>query len=79
VSLAGRAEYLTGPHALLRKLWRSYRVTPASAGRRAFARYASVLLVDSRGEERVLYQQEQLTPEALAHDIGKLNGEPSHP
>jgi hypothetical protein len=31
-----------------------------------------VLLIDSHGSRRVLFGQEQLTPEALAHDIGKL-------
>jgi protein SCO1 len=72
VSLAGRVHYLTGPPSRLRTIWRSYRVTPASAGRAAFARVASVLLIDGHGHERVIYQQEQLTPEALAHDIGKL-------
>ncbi len=72
VSLAGRVRYLTGPPARLRKIWRAYRVTPASAGRKAFALHASVLLIDGRGDERVVFQSEQLTPESLAHDIGKL-------
>ncbi|HWJ51422.1 MAG TPA: SCO family protein [Solirubrobacteraceae bacterium] len=72
VSLAGRVRYLTGPPSQLRKIWRAYRVTPASAGRRAFALHASVLLIDGRGDERVVFQSEQLTPESLAHDIGKL-------
>jgi protein SCO1/2 len=72
VSLTGRVRYLTGPPPRLRNIWRSYRVTPASAGRRAFALHASVLLIDPQGEERVVFQSEQLTPESLAHDIGKL-------
>ncbi|HEX5853811.1 MAG TPA: SCO family protein [Solirubrobacteraceae bacterium] len=79
VGLTGRVRYLTGPPARLRELWRSYRVTPASAGRAAFSRHASVLLIDRHGDERVLYQQEQLTPETLAHDIGILDGDPTHP
>jgi len=79
VSLTGRVEYLTGTAAQLRKIWRQYRVTPASAGRRAFAKYASVLLLDAHSDERVLFQEEQLTPESLAHDIGKLDGDPTHP
>ena len=79
VSLTGRVNYLTGPPARLRQIWRAYRVTPASAGRQAFAHVASVMLVDPRGDERVIYQQEQLTPEALAHDIGKLDGESTDP
>lgn len=72
VSLSGRVSYLNGPVAQLRTLWREYRVTPAAAGRRAFDLHASVMLLDRRGSERVLFQQEQLTPESLAHDIGKL-------
>jgi cytochrome oxidase Cu insertion factor (SCO1/SenC/PrrC family) len=72
VSLAGRAEYLSGPRRRLQAVWRSYRITPPSRSRNAFQRAASVLLIDRRGRERVLLGLEQLTPEALAHDIGKL-------
>jgi hypothetical protein len=54
-------------------------VKPAGAGRSEFDRYASVLLLDAQGRERDLFEQEQLTPESLAHDIGKLAGEPTHP
>ncbi len=79
VSLTGRVRYLTGSLSQLKRIWRAYKVVPASAGPTAFARYASVLLIDHRGDERVLFQTEQLTPESLAHDIGKLDGEPTHP
>jgi protein SCO1/2 len=79
VSLVGRAAYLTGTHAQLAPLWRAYHLTPPSSGRSAFARAASVLVVDGAGRERVLFGLEQLTPEALAHDIGKLDGEPGRP
>lgn len=72
VSLTGRVHYLTGPLAQLRPIWRAYRVHPATAGRAAFDRFAFLLLLDARGRERVLFEPEVLTPEALAHDIGKL-------
>lgn len=72
VSLSGRASYLTGTPAQLRKLWRAYRVTPASAGRKAFAGAASVVLIDAQGDERVIFGEEQLTAESLAHDIQAL-------
>ena len=72
VSLTGRVRYLTGSLSQLRPVWRAYRVHPASAGRAAFDRYAFLLLLDARGRERVLFEPEVLTPEALAHDIGKL-------
>jgi protein SCO1/2 len=74
VSLSGRVHYLTGSEAELGPLWRAYRVKPASAGERTFAEYAPVVLIDARGDERVLFQSEQLTPEALAHDIRRLGG-----
>jgi len=79
VSLTGRVHYLTGSPAQLRSIWRAYRITPANSGRKAFDSFASVLLVDGEGRERVLFESEQLTPEGLAHDIGKLDGDPTHP
>jgi protein SCO1 len=79
VSLAGRAYYLTGPPSQLHTIWRAYRATPASAGRVAFDSAATVLLIDPAGLERVEFGVEQLTPESLTHDIGKLDGDPTHP
>lgn len=71
--LAGRARYLTGPASALPAVWRDYHVTtPSAAGQAAFERGAIVVLIDRSGRERVLYGQEQLTPEVLAHDIGQL-------
>jgi protein SCO1 len=72
VSLTGRVRYLTGSLAQLRPIWRAYRVHPASAGHAAFDRFAFLLLLDARGRERVLFEPEVLTPESLAHDIGRL-------
>jgi protein SCO1 len=79
VSLSGRVYYLTGSDARLRPVWSAYGVHPAAAGRAAFAKYATVRLIDSRGRERVLYGSEQLTPEALAHDASKLAGGTADP
>jgi protein SCO1/2 len=78
VSLAGRAAYLSGPAAQLRAALAAYRVRPASPGAR-FEPPASVVLIDGAGHERVLYGLEQLTPEALAHDIRALERDPAHP
>jgi protein SCO1 len=74
VSLNGRLEYLTGSRERLERVWRAYGVVPASAGERAYARSAPVLLLDREGSERVLFELEQLTPESLAHDARKLEG-----
>jgi protein SCO1 len=72
-SLSGRVQYLSGSPAQLRAVWRSLRVVPASAGKAAFEDSASVFLLDREGRERVIFQLEQLTPEALAHDVRKLD------
>jgi protein SCO1/2 len=71
-SLTGRLEYLTGDPAQLRAVWRAYRVVPANGGEQAYERGASVLLLDRSGDERVELSLEELTPEALAHDVGRL-------
>jgi protein SCO1/2 len=71
-SLTGRLEYLTGSPAQLRAVWRAYAAVPASAGASAYERSALVLLLDRAGAPRVEFPVEELTPEALAHDIRKL-------
>jgi|SRR5271166_1893303 len=78
VSLSGRVRYLIGPPAALAATWRAYGVRTPAAGQAAFESAAPVLLIDRKGRERVIYEQEQLTPEALAHDIGRLQM-PSQP
>jgi protein SCO1/2 len=74
-SLAGRARYLTGTRAQLAPVWRSFKVVLPSAGAHAFDQSASVFLLDRAGRERVIFQLEQLTPEAIAHDVRKLQEE----
>ncbi|MGO9319625.1 MAG: SCO family protein [Solirubrobacteraceae bacterium] len=79
VSLTGRVQYLTGSPAQLRSIWRAYGIKPASAGAQRFDEYASVLLLDPSGGKRVLFESEELTPEGLSHDVGKLDGDPTRP
>jgi protein SCO1/2 len=73
MSLSGRAQYLTGTLSQLRAVWRSYDVKPASVGARKFDEYAPVLLIDPSGHKRVLFEAEELTPEALSHDVNRLD------
>ncbi len=74
-SLTGRMEYLTGSAAQLRPVWRAYPVVPASAGARCLRTGAFVLLLDREGAARVEFPLEELTPEALAHDVRRLERE----
>jgi cytochrome oxidase Cu insertion factor (SCO1/SenC/PrrC family) len=71
--LAGKAAYLNGPTAALSRAWSAYRVrTP---GAQDYEAALPVYVLDRSGDERVIYQEEQLTPEALAHDIRALQAE----
>ncbi len=74
MSLSGRVRYLDGPLTRLRPIWKAYGVAPAGAARAAVAHVAPVLLLDGENRERVIFESEQLTPESLAHDIGRLQG-----
>jgi cytochrome oxidase Cu insertion factor (SCO1/SenC/PrrC family) len=77
-SLAGRARYLTGAVARLRRVWRAYRAPPMSAGKRESEAATTVLLIGRTGAERDAFGLEQLTPESLAHDIRLLrDGRPT--
>jgi protein SCO1 len=73
-ALSGRLTYLTGSAARLRSIWSAYHVVPLAAGRARFENAATVLLIDARGDERVLFGAEQLTPQGLAHDVQRLRG-----
>jgi protein SCO1 len=78
-ALDERVKYLTGTQAELQPIWRAYDIVPAQLGNADSPHAASVLLIDRAGQKRDLFQVEQLTPEALAHDIRKLDGDPTHP
>jgi protein SCO1/2 len=78
-ALDGRAEYLTGTRAELQSVWRAYDIVPAQLRDANSPHAASVLLIDRAGQKRDLFQVEELTPEALTHDIRKLDGDPTHP
>jgi protein SCO1 len=79
VSLTGRVQYLTGAPAQLRAVWRAYAIKPASDGRTVFDEYAPVLLIDRAGHKRELFESEELTPEGISHDVGRLDGDRADP
>ena len=76
VSLTGRARYLSvrGAGRALVAVWRAYHVPGPAQGAGVFERFAPVFLLDRSGRARVEYGLEQLTPEALAHDVAVLAG-----
>jgi protein SCO1 len=67
--MTGRARFLLGSRRALAPVWRGYGVQPQE-GR--LDHTASVVLVDAQGRQRVGFPHDQLTPDALAHDIRRL-------
>lgn len=67
--MTGRARFLLGTERELRPVWRGYGVQPQTD---ALEHSATVVLVDGDGMQRVGFPHDQLTPEALAHDIARL-------
>jgi protein SCO1/2 len=67
--MTGRARFLLGDERSLRPVWQGYGVQPQLA---ELDHSATVVLVDAEGRQRVGFPHDQLTPEALAHDIRRL-------
>jgi protein SCO1/2 len=69
--LTGRMRYLLGSAGDLERVWRAYGIQPQTGGR---DHSAYVVLIDSRGRQRIGFPAGQLTPEGLAHDVRRLAG-----
>jgi protein SCO1 len=69
--MTGRARFLLGSRSELAPVWKGYGVQPQTDD---LEHSASVVLVDARGRQRVGFPYDQLTPEALAHDLRRLVG-----
>lgn len=67
--MTGRARFLLGDGRELAPVWRGYGVQPQ---RGELDHSATVVLVDAQGRQRVGFPHDQLTPDALAHDIRRL-------
>jgi protein SCO1 len=68
--MTGRARFLLGSRAQLEPVWRGYGVQPQEG---ELEHSATVVLVDGQGRQRVGFPHDQLTPEALAHDIERIS------
>ncbi|MCW3009693.1 MAG: electron transport protein SCO1/SenC [Solirubrobacterales bacterium] len=75
--LTGRMDFALGREAQLRPVWEAYGIQPQGVddGGAAFDHSARVELIDKRGFRRVGFPLDQLNPDALAHDIRKLQAE----
>jgi protein SCO1/2 len=67
--LTGRMHFLLGSRDELAPVWRAYGIRPQGRG---FEHSAYVLVLDRRGRQRVSFPVSALTPEALAHDLRRI-------
>lgn len=70
--MTGRMSFLLGDRAELEPVWEAYGIRPQGEG---FEHSAHVVLIDRDGDQRVGFPVDQLTPDALAHDIRVLEDE----
>jgi protein SCO1/2 len=76
-SVSGRLEFLLGTRAALAPIWRAFGVQPQTGGKGARSDHSvDTVLIDPTGRPRLGYQSDLLTPEALVHDIRRLQAEP---
>ncbi len=77
--LTGRMHFALGSRGQLRPVWDAYGILPQGQDPTSpdFDHSARVELIDKRGFRRVGFPLDQLSPEALAHDIRKLQAEPA--
>jgi protein SCO1/2 len=72
-SALGRIDFVLGSKAQLSKVWKGFAIQPQSVTTEHQSRFT---LVDKKGFQRIGYPGSQATPEALAHDLQKLESEP---
>ena len=68
----GRLDFVLGTRRQLEPLWKSFAIRPQSVTEEHQARFT---LVDKRGFQRIGFPMSHATPEALAHDLRKLERE----
>jgi len=72
--MTGRLAFVNGPEATMRPIFKAYAIQPVTP---KIDHSTFVILIDKHGLERVGFAADELTPEALAHDIRVLQREPA--
>lgn len=73
--ITGRMHFALGSRAQLAPLWKAYGVQPQGTGSQTsqkFEHSARVVVVDRRGFQRSAFPLDQLTSDALAHDVRRV-------
>jgi protein SCO1 len=72
--LTGRAHYLVGSERQLAPVWKEFGIQPQRSGNaRRDDHTASTVILDRRGVQRVGFNPDTITPDAIAHDVRALD------
>jgi protein SCO1/2 len=76
--MLGQMEYLVGRRAVLEPIWRFFGIQPQIKVKSSLSDHSVLVeLLDKSGKPRVGYTDvNQMDPDAIAHDIRKLQSEP---
>ncbi len=76
--MLGQMQYLVGRRAVLKPIWRFFGIQPQIKVKSSLSDHSVLVeLLDKSGKPRVGYTDvNQLDPDAIAHDIRKLQSEP---
>lgn len=75
-SLTGRMRFLRGTQAQLAPIWSRYHVKQQKSGtKQSDSHSVGVYIIGRDGRQRVRLDVDSITPEALAHDLGKVLAE----
>jgi protein SCO1/2 len=67
--MTGRMQFLLGSRRQLAPVWRAFGIAPQTD---ELDHSSYVVLVDGAGRQRIGFPHDVLTPEGLAHDLGRL-------
>ena len=68
-NMTGRMDFLLGTRAQLQPIWRAFAIQPQQAN---LEHSAHTVLADREGFQRIGFPFDQMTEEALAHDLARL-------
>ena len=75
-SLTGRMRFLRGDQAQLAPVWKQYAVQQQKAGtKQSDSHSVGIYIIGRDGRQRVRLDVDTVTPEALAHDLGRALAE----
>ncbi|UUY03205.1 SCO family protein [Svornostia abyssi] len=70
--MTGRMRFMLGSRAALQRQWDAYGIRPQKED---LEHTSSLVILDTRGRQRIGFPVDQLTPDGLAHDLRALRSD----